>query len=249
MTRSVNLPVLALLTAVAAHADFSYTTTTRTSGSAPAQTTKQYLKGRKMKLESAAGAVVIDGDRGTITTIDNKQKSYSVRKIGADKAGRVAAAKVSSKTAVRETGARKKINGYDAREVSLTMDLGVAAQGKTVNMQLEADVWLSSDVPGARELEAFKRKNGPLMTFGQAHSDIERVMLDLQEKLSRMNGLPVLQVTKINMVLNATQVPQPSAPVPMPMITSETSGFSTDAIPDSIFEVPAGYRPIAAVHR
>src|SRR5580658_1890774 len=68
-------------------ADFSYTTTQKATGGQMAamaagtnQSSKFYLKGQKMKTELPDTATILDFDAQTITTVNNRQKTYTVRK-------------------------------------------------------------------------------------------------------------------------------------------------------------------------
>ena len=55
---------------------------------------------------------------------------------------------------VKETGQKKTINGFNASEVVMTIAMEGAAPAQGMKMQMEMDMWLSSDVPGAQEFTA-----------------------------------------------------------------------------------------------
>src|SRR5450432_514626 len=80
--------IAAFLIIPAAQADFSYTTTRKTTPGASVagnndQPSKYYFKGRKMKVETGETAMVIDFRAQTITTLDYKRKTMSVKSFGA----------------------------------------------------------------------------------------------------------------------------------------------------------------------
>ena len=87
------------------------------------------------------------------------QKTVTVRKFS-DIAGGQAQSGVQAQIEVKETGEKKQINGYNARELEMTMDMQMP-QGPAagMKMQMVMDMWLSSDVPGVQELREFYRRN------------------------------------------------------------------------------------------
>src|SRR5215472_2081970 len=106
----------ALAAASTARADFSYTVT-RKSGQAPApgvgpQTTKHYLKGQKLKIDSGDTAMIMDFDAQTVTAIHNSHKTYTVTKFS-DLGQAFEKAGVETQFDVKETSQHKTINGFD----------------------------------------------------------------------------------------------------------------------------------------
>ena len=237
--RRLRLPVLSLAVILPASADFSYVRTTKTSASPTIQTTKQFLKGQKLRMEHGDVASIVDFTSRTITTIDNKRKVYTVHKLPDGQGAAKTAASLSRVAPqihdVRESGRKKKIGAYHAKEVVLTMDAGTSPITGN-QMQLEAEVWLASDVPGMRELQAFQREGNamsPAPAAGGASAGLEKMIAGLQQKTAGMDGLPVLEVVKLRSSKDGPAMIE---------ITLETGGFSTAPLPDSLFAVPAGYR-------
>ena len=66
---------------------------------------------------------------------------------------------MSAKIDVKETGQKKTINGYNASELILTMEMDSPASAQMGKMQMEMDMWLSSGRPGVGEMRAFYQKN------------------------------------------------------------------------------------------
>jgi len=286
--------IFALGAALMAHADFRYTTTTRnpvdTEASQPyksaqgagsgAQTTKHYLKGQRMKVDNGDTATIVDFDAQTVTAIDNNRKTYTVTKFS--DLGPLPQSDLEAKVDLKETGQRKTINGYNASEVAITMEIdSPQASQSGMKIQMEVDTWLSPDVPGSEELRAFFQKNQDrfpwtAMSVG-ANAGMQQAMDDVQRKMASMHGVPVLQAIRVKPIGNDAQMAQlqqgmqqaraqleamakqdgPQAAAAQQAlarmggitsgsgalfeITRESSAFSTDAIPDSIFAIPAGY--------
>ena len=201
---------LALSLSAAARADFSYTTTRKTTGGAmagmaggAAGSSKVYVKGQRMKIEDGNIAILVDFDAQTITTLNNAKKTISVRGFG-DSAPAGAGAEV--KVDAKETGQRKTVNGFDARELLLTMEADMA-QGRGMGgpmggkMQVEVDMWISSDVPGSQELRSFYVKNASRFPWSAmaagGNPSLQAAMAEVQKKMAAMDGVQVQQIVRI----------------------------------------------------
>jgi len=281
--KAIRGTVLALICVAAAHADFSYTQTRKSApgaASAGDQTTKHYLKGQKMKMDSGTTAMILDFDAQTITSINHQQKTYTVHPFG-ELGQAVKNSGLETTVDVKETGQKKNINGYNASEVSMTvaMDSPQAAQ-RGMKMVMEMSIWLSPDPPGVQELRSFyQRNNGKFpwsaMAGGsQGNPGMQQAIADMQKKLASLGGVPVLQVMKMKTPgAEQAQMQQQMEQARAQMeamrkqggalaqaaeqmlarmsamgngmvfeLTMESTGFSTAAIPDSVFAIPGGYQ-------
>jgi hypothetical protein len=185
-----------LLTSSLALADFGYTMT-RKGGPGPAGETKYSYKGQKMKTDSGTTATILDFDAQTITTINNTQKTYTVRKFSDLGEGIAAADNVQAD--VKETGQHKTINGFNASQMVMTVQMDM--QGMKAQMDME--IWVSPDVPGGQELHAFHQRNAskyPYTAMAQgANPGMRAAMANLQKKMAGLNGVPVLEVIHMKM--------------------------------------------------
>jgi len=155
-----------------------------------------------------------------------------------------------------------------------------------VKMQIEMEMWLASDVPGAHELRAFYQKNADHFPWtalaAGGKPGMQKSMAQAQKRIASMGGVPVLQIVRMKMNgaqgLSADQSakmqqgmgqarakleemakqggPQGAAaqqalarmgglsasPAGGFEMTMESHDFSTAAIPDSVFAIPAGYQ-------
>ncbi len=277
--------ILAVAMAVAARADFSYTSTRKGTGAGQAgEVTKHYLKGQKMMFDSGNRMILVDFDAQTVTTMQTAQKTYTVMKFS-DLGQSLKDTDVEITADVKETGEKKVINGFNASEIVMSMQVETAQTQKAgMKMQMEMDIWFSAEVPGSQEQRAFYQKNMarfPWAALAQGgNPGIQKAMIDLQRKLGGLNGVPVLEVVKLkpaggNDAQNA-QMPQGmaqararleelqkqggpgaaaaaqalarmgGAPAGGSMFEStiESSNFSTSAIPDSVFAIPAGFNKV-----
>jgi uncharacterized protein DUF4412 len=209
--RTAILFVLTLEASLTARADFSYTTTTKISGgmlagAANNRITKHYLKGQKMKIDSGDSVMLIDFDAQTITHINNSQQTYSVTKFSeVGQAFQQAGAEVT--VDVKETGQKRTINGYNASEVILSMDMESSQSRQPgMKMRMDIDMWISPDVPGSQEMRAFYERNRGKFPWaamagggGRGDQGMQKGMIALQRKMAGMKGVPVLQVIKMSM--------------------------------------------------
>lgn len=208
MKTAVSLTATLFVATFTAHADFSYTTTQKATGGQMAamaagsanQNSKFYLKGQKMKTENGDTAVILDFDAQTISTVNNRQKTVSVHKFS-DTAASIN--DVNAKIDVKETGQKKVINGYNASELVLTIQMDSPAGAQAGKIQMEMDMWLSPDPPGVKEMRAFYQKNmsrfpWAAMSGGAAgNPGMQAAMAEMQRKIAEMNGVNVMQVMKM----------------------------------------------------
>lgn len=220
MKVAVIFALVLFSTILAAGADFSYTSTRKTTGgtmaaaagNAASGSTKYYYKGRKMKVDNGATAEILDFDARTITTVNSAQKTYVVRSF--DDVG-AQASQVPAKIEVKETGQKKTVNGFSASELMLTMDVDSPQTRQMGKMQMEMDLWLSPDVPGAADMRAFYQKNTanfPWAAMSGGNQSMTAGIADMQRKIAEMNGVPVEQVVKIRMAGGGSAAPAPATP-------------------------------------
>ncbi len=231
-----RLLVLVLAAACAAHADFRYTSTRKAPsmpGAGLDQTEKHYFKGDRMLLDSGITAIIIDFDAQTVTNIDRARKSYTVSTFADVNGGPVQDEKIDLSADFKETGQHKTINGFNSSEAVMTVQIDTPQQPGT-KMEVEIDIWFSPDVPGYSEMEAFYKRNMSRFPWGAltegANASVRAAMTELQKKMAAMHGAPVLEVIRTKMGGSGVE------------ITSESSDFSVDPIPDWAFEIPAGFR-------
>ncbi len=207
--RSAALFTVVLAASLTAQADFSYTTTQKMTGGAMAamaganadRTSKIYFKGQKMMTSTGDTGLIMDFGAQTITTINNAQKTYTVKKfsdIGS------AATNTDVTIDVKETGQKKVVNGFNATEtiVTMNMDMDAGRGGPPMKMQMEMDLWISSDVPGVGDMRAFYQKNlanfpWAAMTGGGGNQSMQKAMVQMERKLAELNGVAVERVIRI----------------------------------------------------
>jgi hypothetical protein len=199
--KTAQLLTLVFAASFAAHADFSYTQTRKGSqgmpGAAAPQLTKYFFKGSRMLSDDGETARIVDYSAQTMTTIDKVKKTYSVRQIGGNMPAE--ASNVDVQIDVKETGQTKTIDGFNCRQVIMTiaMDAAASAPGG-MKMQIETESWISADVPGWQNMRAFYQKNGSaLSAMAGGNPNMQKALAAMQKKMSAMNGIAVLQTVRM----------------------------------------------------
>jgi hypothetical protein len=222
--KTATLFALMLAACLTASADFSYTSTMKTTGGSMAammgtagdRTTNVSWKGQKMVTVSGGTSTIIDVDAQTVTTINNTQKTWTVKAFS-DLAGTGANTDVS--VDVKETGQKKTVNGFNASEVIVTMnmDMEMGRGGMAMKLQLELDMWISSEVPGAADLHAFYRKNAASFPWSAMMADsgnqsVQKAIAQVQRKLAELDGVPVQQILRVKQAGGAQVAQAPTMP-------------------------------------
>ena len=196
---------MALSMVMAVRADFSYTTTRKTTGGMMAsmaggglpQTSKFLLKGQKMAIDNGNLKTIVDFDAQTITSVNVAQKTYTVKSF--DDTALPSGTNV--KFDVKETGRKKVVNGFDASELVMTMEVDTQQAGPMSKINAEIDMWLSSEVPGLQEMRAFFQRNAGRFPWsaitGGGNPSMQAALAEVQRKMASMNGMQVEQVLRI----------------------------------------------------
>jgi hypothetical protein len=216
--KTSTLLAVTLCAAATAYADFSYTITRNAPGSpaaAASSATNYYYKGQKMATDGGDVTMVVDFDAQTITTIHKAQKTYSVMKFS-DLGQVMKQADVDAKVDVKETGQKKTINGFNATETVMTMEMDSPQMSKAgMKVQMEIDMWRSSDVPGAQELKAFYQRNAghfPWVAMaGGGSTGMQKAMADAQRKMATTGGVTLLQTVRTKSTGSGAQAAQMQA--------------------------------------
>lgn len=133
---------------------------------------------------------------------------------------------------VRNTGATKDVSGLSANEAILTMAMDATdkTSGQTGSMAITNDLWLAPEVPGYDEVKDFYRRYAEKMrvVFSGAlnpamlaqYPGAGQGMADMIKEMSKLKGVPVLQVMRMGTTVNGATLPAASeAPLPPPGAT------------------------------
>lgn len=247
--RAAILGCLAFFAAAGLRADFSYEQSSKMTGGMMAGAMKVVgvfsktarepivstvvVKGDSMASINAESAQITDLAKETITTVNFRNKTYSVITFAQmaqalDQAQKKAAARsdgkadVQFKASVRETGQTKQITGFNTREVILTLEMQSTDEksGAQGAMTVTSVMWLAPDVPGYAEVRAFNQRMAQKLAwtpgssaFTQGRGDMAKAFGDLSKEAAKMEGVPLLQVVSMG-GQSTGQAGQPTAQPP-----------------------------------
>jgi hypothetical protein len=225
---------VACLSASFLRADFSYEQTTKVTGGMMAgfmkfagAFSKQARGPMKMTVAVAGDRMattsddlihVIDLSKETMTTINLKDRTYSVMTFAdmkramekmSEKLNQQKDASVDFKVDVKSTGATRQISGLDTRETILTItaegtDAKSGAKGGT---SITTNMWLASNLPGYDEVKNFHSRMAQKIAWNPGSGFLSAVtaqqpgaskgFAEMYKEASKLEGIPVLQVTRI----------------------------------------------------
>lgn len=130
---------------------------------------------------------------------------------------------------VRNTGATRDVAGLSAKESILTMNMDATDQksGQTGTLAITNDMYLAPEIPGYEEVRDFYRRYalkmgtvmsgaiGPQMMAMMQQPAAGKGMADMVEEMSKLKGIPVLQIMRMGTTVDGTPLPAASeAPLP-----------------------------------
>ncbi len=175
------------------------------------------VKGDRMMIMTAQSTQVIDLSKETITEINHQKKQYSVVTFAEwaaalenmklrDEKGKEQASIGLKGVKVDQPGDTREVSGMTAKHSILTMEFeGTNDKGeKATVMTMIADMWLAPDVPGYAEVKNFYQRMSQKMAWSPNSSFLaaaapgsSKGMAELIKESSKLDGVPVLQVTKM----------------------------------------------------
>lgn len=227
------------------------------------------IKGNRMVRANSMRTEIVDLDAETITTIDHVKKQYTtmtfeqmrqqineaMKKAKEQKETETQPSDtdLSFQVKVRNTGASKNVGGVDTSEsiLNMTMDATDKKSGQTGSLAIANDMWLAPEVPGYDEVREFQRnfaaKLGTIFSdsFNPAmfasQPGAGKAMADMVKEMSKLKGIPVLQVMRMGTTANGDPLPAASeAPLPqsdapvMPSAGQVAKDSATSAITSSL---------------
>jgi carbon monoxide dehydrogenase subunit G len=199
------------------------------------------VKGNRMAHVMPDTATIIDLDKETITEINFKKKTYSVitfaqmadalkqldAKLKSEKGGQQM--DISIKPSVKNTGQTRDINGMSTHEAMLTMEFegtDQKTQKRGTFMVMVSDMWLAPDIAGYQEVQQFYQRMSQKLAWTPGGNmfmqspQASKGMAEMMKELCKINGVPVYQVTKMNMGEMTPAMTQ-SAPPPQQQVQTE----------------------------
>jgi hypothetical protein len=219
-------------------------------GAAVAGDATQYVKGLKIRMDQAVGgspsSTIIDAQGKVMIVLNHAKKEADIHDMTKMAEGLSKIPITDIKTSVTPTGQTRQIAGsactvYDVK-VSVPMQMG----NDTLTFVMAGPQCLVKNGPGAADYAAFYRtaaESGLFFGDPRAAKGMPAQAKGMVEMYRKIAELGVPFSTEMNVTVEGSG---PMAAMMSKMggntITSEVTSVSTDAIPDAIFEVPAGYK-------
>jgi hypothetical protein len=215
-----------------------------------------YLKGPKMARIGNSVSLIYDLDAGTITTINNAKRTYSVMTVEEirqqsqhlqQRANRGQTTDADFDVKSDRTGHARNINGKTAHEVLMT--LTTKSGGPNGQMIVKADTWLVPLEPATRQVIDYSNRlsakfgetfsGSPML--GAASAGIGAAM----KEAAKLDGYSVLNNIDVSGVsspmLSAMGSANNDANAPLIQMEIESSKFMAGPVDDSKFTIPSGY--------
>jgi hypothetical protein len=150
---------------------------------------------------------------------------------------------------VRNTDASRDVAGLAAKESILTMtaDATDRQSGQTGSLAITNDMFLAPDIPGYDEVRDFYRRyalrmgsvfSGALDTQTMAmlqQPAAGKAMTDMAAEMSKLKGIPVLQIMRMGTTLDGTPLPAASeAPLPPPPPTPSAGDIAKQSASSAV---------------
>ncbi len=264
-TRRASLLLVVFAIASAAHADLKIVqkntvdgapalpgapTAPAKSGAPTAIVTTTYYKGGFIRTESGTSVTIVDSAKGTVATIDNKKRTYTIEKTDSANAALAQFADfmdIAVDGSIAPTDTSKEIAGRSARKYAGTITMKVsikegsplpipAGEGPLMTITMETESWTIEGL--SVDSKALVRALPP-MVAGMAKMmpgfDVFR------KKMEAIVGFPVQSAQKISF---KSGLPLPGLPEKPMTSKSELVSLSEEALPDSLFAIPSGYKKV-----
>lgn len=161
------------------------------------------------------------------------------------------APQMNFKVNVRNTGALKNVAGLEAKEAILSMVLEGTDQktGQQGGLAITNDMWMVPEIPGYSEVRDFNRRLATKM--GVIFGDVLRPsmaamqpgsaegMAAMVKEMSKLNGVPVMQVMRMGATVNGQPLPAASE-VPLPESTGSEMPSGGEVAKKSVSSAIAG---------
>jgi len=173
------------------------------------------VHGDRMAHRSATQASIVDLGAQTITQIDLHRKTYSVMTFEQMKEmleqmqrkmkENPNAGQMSFKVSADRTGKTRTIEGMDAREIILKMEMQSTDQqsGQQGGMAITTDLWVAAPASGYAEIRDFQRRMAEKLNWTpggnafMAHPQVSEGMAEVYKEMSKLNGMPVFETVNM----------------------------------------------------
>jgi hypothetical protein len=219
------------------------------------QVSSVFVKGAKMARVGQATTTIFDLDAGTVTTINNEKRTYSVETFEdmrqrmekmQQRTNRDGQGELEFDVKVTKTGQTRSIKEQTASETVMTLTAKNSnSQGQMV---VKVDTWLVPPTPVTKELAEYQKKLAE--KFAYAFSGAPGLgpamggMNAASKEMRKLDGYPVLSDISVSGVSSPMAQMGGGGDPNAPLITLETQADNvvSGSVDDTKFAVPAGFK-------
>ncbi|MBC7924776.1 MAG: hypothetical protein H7039_03890 [Bryobacteraceae bacterium] len=182
------------------------------------------LKGDRLATVSRDMIHIIDLQTETMINVDMAKRTYSsmtfaemaeaMKRMSEKMSAKKPEGEMKFKVDVKQTGNTRVISGMNTNEtiMTLTMEGTDRNSGNKGSMDMQTDMWIAPNMPGYGEVRDFYRRMAGKVSWSPMSSALGPMMAqnakgmdELVKEMSKLDGVPVLQITKIGMSGDGTQ--------------------------------------------
>jgi hypothetical protein len=207
-----------------------------------------YLKGAKMRTDQTVGgsnkSTILDASSRQMIVLDHDKKEADIvdmTKI-ADGLSKIGVGDV--KTSITPTAQTRQVAGATCTVYDVKIAAPMSAGKAPMTMVMAGPYCLVKNAPGQADFSAFAKavaENGLFMDPNQAKAQpgLAKGMAEMHRKMSEL-GVPYS--SEMNVSIEASGPMADMMKKANNTMTTEVTSVTTAAIPDSMFEIPAGYK-------
>jgi hypothetical protein len=212
--------------------------------------TTQFLKGTKMRTDQSIGgsqtSTIIDAATAQITVLNHAKREadvYDMTRLGTDLA-KIGASDIQA--SIKPTAQTRQVAGSSCTVYDVKVTVAMTQMGNDTAMVMSGPYCLVKNGPGQADYAAFYRAAAEKgLFFGdprgvKAQPAQAKAMTEIYRRMADL-GVPVASETNISFEGSGPMVAIMSK-MGGNSITTETTSVSTGPVPDSTFEMPAGYK-------
>jgi hypothetical protein len=185
-------------------------------------------------------SVLFDAAGKEILTVNHVTKEITATDPAA-LAGNLPVSFGEASVGMKPSGQTKTLLGRTCHGYAVEMTVPMTVGTETILMRMSGTVWIADKGPGVEEYRALTRaaSDSGFSTSFMAQGTTTKGMLELQRAMAEA-GMPLAQDFQMTMEGTGQAAAALAQMGNMTLVTTVTT-LSTDAIPDEIFSLPAGY--------
>lgn len=234
-------------------------------GSVPTPTMTMRVKGMRSRTELEAGAMsvitIVDLTTKQVIVLRPDQKTASITTAAAATTTSTTATTTATTTvgtvdaSIKPTGKSQVIDGIKCDEYTFTTSMDMSSMSgpqmppeavammQGMKMMMAGSMWVSKDVPGAKEYLAFQKASAAsnMLAAASGASGVNIPGMDkVMKAMGSVEGMSYL--TEMTMTIDGTgQIADMMKQMGAMKMTTRTTSVNTDTVSDDLFKVPEGY--------